>query len=48
MNKPAGKRQADGSYPEGTVHHAVQKRLLELAVTLKTFGDDKEEDDEEE
>lgn len=28
---PAGERQPDGTYPPDTVHHAVQKRLTELA-----------------
>jgi lon-related putative ATP-dependent protease len=40
---PAGKRDGDGSYPAGSAHHAVQKRLLELAEELKAFGN--EEDD---
>jgi len=35
---PAGERQEDGSYPEGTIHHAVQTRLLQLAEDLKAFG----------
>jgi predicted ATP-dependent protease len=43
--KPAGARDEDGAFPEGTVHHAVQARLLELAEDLKAFGND--EDDEE-
>ena len=39
LGLPAGKRQKDGSYPEGTVHHAVQARLLELAEELNNFGE---------
>lgn len=35
---PAGEQAEDGSYPEGTVHHAVQTRLLQLAEDLKAFG----------
>ena len=35
---PAGERDADGHYPEGTIHHAVQRRLLELAQEMKAFG----------
>jgi predicted ATP-dependent protease len=36
---PAGERQEDGSYPEGTVHNSVQARLLQLAEELKDFED---------
>ena len=46
MGKPAGQRQKDGSYPEGTVHQVVQARLLQLAEELNKFGED--DDDEEE
>ncbi len=35
---PAGTRSKDGSYPQGTVHHIVQARLLELAEALSNFG----------
>ncbi len=38
MGKSAGSRDEAGHFPEGTVHHAVQKRLLELAEDLKAFG----------
>ncbi|MBI4287725.1 MAG: AAA family ATPase [Chloroflexi bacterium] len=34
----AGQRQADGSYPEGTINHAVSKRLKEMAEALKGFS----------
>lgn len=34
----AGERASDGTYLEGTVHHAAQSRLLELAEELKAFG----------
>lgn len=40
--QPAGERQDDGSYPEGTVKHAVQQRLLDLAKTTRRFGKDEE------
>lgn len=36
---PAGERNGDGSYPAGTVHHAVQTRLRQLAEELSNFGD---------
>jgi lon-related putative ATP-dependent protease len=36
---PAGERSSDGSYPAGTVHHAVQTRLRQLAEELSNFGD---------
>jgi len=35
---PAGEQRADGSYPEGTVHHLVDARLREFAERLKEFG----------
>ena len=34
----AGERGPDGAYPEGTVNHLVDRRLLELAQGLKSFG----------
>ena len=33
----AGERREDGTYPEGTVNWAVQKRLLELAEKWREF-----------
>ncbi|MBX3060081.1 MAG: AAA family ATPase [Anaerolineae bacterium] len=39
---PAGERNGDGSYPAGTVHHAVQTRLRQLAEELSKFGDSDE------
>jgi predicted ATP-dependent protease len=36
---PAGERQADGAYPEGTVHHLVQKRLAMQARQLAAYGE---------
>ena len=51
MGRPAGEADETGNYPEGTVHHAVKKRLMELAMELKSFGDDRgheqSEDDED-
>lgn len=44
---PAGERDADGNFPPGTVHHAVQERLLNLARDLKSFGDDDDDDDDD-
>jgi lon-related putative ATP-dependent protease len=44
MSLPAGQRQKDGRYPEGTVHHAVQARLLQLAEELNKFGEDDNDD----
>ncbi|MGE5483975.1 MAG: Lon protease family protein [Ignavibacteriales bacterium] len=35
---PAGGRREDGSFPEGTVNHLVQKRLRELAEKIRGFG----------
>jgi len=34
---PAGKRQEDGTYPEGTINYLVDKRLKEMAERLKGF-----------
>ncbi len=34
---PAGERQADGSYPEGTVNYLVDKRLRELAEMARDY-----------
>lgn len=34
---PAGERGPDGAYPEGTVHHAAQKRLREWAEGMARF-----------
>ncbi len=44
----AGTANDEGTYPEGTVHHLVQKRLLNLAQDLKAFGDNKQDEEEEE
>lgn len=35
---PAGERQEDGSWTEGTVNYGVDKRLRELAEALRKFG----------
>jgi predicted ATP-dependent protease len=40
---PAGVRDEDDNFPEGSVHYAVHMRLLELAKELKSFGDDDDE-----
>jgi len=34
---PAGEQQADGSYKEGTVNYLVNKRLQEMAETVRDF-----------
>jgi predicted ATP-dependent protease len=34
---PAGERQADGSYPDGTINYLVNKRLRELAEGMKEY-----------
>ena len=34
---PAGERQPDGSYPEGTVNYLVNKRLAEMAGIFREF-----------
>ncbi len=35
--KPAGERQSDGSYPEGTVNLLVDQRLIKFAKEMKEF-----------
>lgn len=40
---PAGERQADGSYPEGTVHGLVAKKLREYTETMIKLGKAAEE-----
>jgi len=42
---PAGERREDGTFPEGTLHYLVMKRLEEIT---KSFKDKKDKDKEEE
>ena len=35
---PAGERQEDGTYPEGTVHHLVERRLAKMAKSARSFN----------
>ncbi len=44
----AGEMDEDGDYPERTIHAMVQDRLSQLAQDLKSSGDDKDSDKEEE
>jgi predicted ATP-dependent protease len=44
---PAGERQADGSYPEGTINYLVDKRLRDIAEGLKKFAEPKEKEKKE-
>jgi lon-related putative ATP-dependent protease len=41
---PAGEPQEDGTYPEGTVHYLVEKRLTEIAIKVKEFGRTQDKD----
>jgi lon-related putative ATP-dependent protease len=36
--KPAGEKQPDGTYSEGTINYLVDRRLRDLAEGLKKFG----------
>jgi lon-related putative ATP-dependent protease len=36
--RPAGEKQPDGTYPEGTINFLVDRRLGDLAEGLKKFG----------
>src|SRR5262244_4476854 len=38
MDRAAGERAADGTFPEGTVHRLVQDRLREYAEQIREFG----------
>jgi predicted ATP-dependent protease len=38
MERVAGERAADGTFPEGTVHRLVQDRLREYAQNIREFG----------
>jgi len=42
----AGQRQADGKYPEGTIHYLVNKRLKEMADILREYEVPEEEEEE--
>ena len=35
---PAGDRKEDGTYPEGTVHHLVEQRLMKMARSSRSFN----------
>jgi predicted ATP-dependent protease len=39
----AGKRQADGTYPTGTVHHLVQKKLQQYTDTVVSLRNQADE-----
>lgn len=41
--REAGRRQEDGTYPEGTINYLVDAQLQELATKLKEFGKKEEE-----
>ena len=39
---PAGERQKDGTYPDGTINYLVDKQLNDMAERLKGFyGEEK-------
>jgi predicted ATP-dependent protease len=40
MDVVAGRRAADRTFPEGTVHRLVQDRLREYAEQVREFGND--------
>ncbi len=35
---PAGERREDGAYPEGTIHHLVERRLREMAQAAREYA----------
>ncbi len=40
---PMGERDEEGSYPEGTLNHRVERRLVDLAEKAREFGLEKKE-----
>ncbi len=44
----AGKRNPDGTWPEGTVNWFVDRRLREMAMRLRQFGRDRKREKKEE
>ena len=46
--REAGERRIDGSYPDGTINGAVQRRLSDLAQKVKAFVSPKEKRGEDE
>jgi ATP-dependent Lon protease len=41
--KPAGEKQPDGTYPQGTINFRVDEKLKDLAEKIKIFGEESEE-----
>ena len=44
---PAGDQNEDGTYPEGTIHYLVEKRLLEMAQKAREFSRSLDRDDDD-
>jgi lon-related putative ATP-dependent protease len=44
---PAGEPDAQGNYPQGSVHHLIHEKLGELALGLKKFGEDEDKESAE-
>ena len=44
---PAGERGEDGEYPEGTVHHLVERRLKEMAKAARESGRSSDNNDDD-
>ncbi|WP_298269018.1 Lon protease family protein [Geobacter sp.] len=45
---PAGRLRDDGTYPEGTINHRVDRRLREMLESMKKFGVGGEKDERKE
>jgi lon-related putative ATP-dependent protease len=45
---PAGERQADGSFPEGTINRRVEDRLRDLAEKARSFAKGRKNEENEE
>jgi hypothetical protein len=44
---PAGERDDEGNFTEGSINHLVEARLIELAETQRAFGSPAETTEEE-
>jgi lon-related putative ATP-dependent protease len=46
MGMPAGERDETGSFPEGTINHLVEHRLIELAERQRAFESEEKQDED--
>jgi len=48
LDTPAGERDKEGNFPEGSVNHKVEQRLIELAHIRHIHGEEEKDDDKAE